>query len=164
MSKQQHSLIYERTDDMSVLSDFYCGIEEMDTFIHNRLLAKINVMPELESYIIRENGDIVAMTAIREKPLEIKKTDGSRYSIDSLEIEYLAVRQDLRETGIGELIIDWIDNKARKEHPNCRYLSVNALVDPDYGYSAVPFYEKCSFIARKSHVMAVAVRMTRIIK
>ena len=164
MSKQQHSLDYERTDDMSVLSDFYCGIGEMDDYIHNRLQDKINGMPELESYIIREGESIVAMTAIREKPLEIRKSDGTRFSIDSLEIEYLAVRKDLREKGIGELIIQWIDEKARNEHPNCRYLSVNALVDPDYGYSAVPFYEKCSFIARKSHSMAVAVRMTRIIK
>lgn len=164
MSKQQHSLTYERTDDMSVLSDFYCGIEEMDHYIHNKLQAKVNSMPELESYIIREAGSIVAMTAIREKPLEVKKSNGERFCIDALEIEYLAVRKDLRDTGIGETIIQWIDDKARAEHNNCRYLSVNALVDPDYGYSAVPFYEKCSFIPRKSHAMAVAVRMTRIIK
>ena len=164
MSKQHHSLDYERTDDMSVLSDFYCGIDEMDRFIHSRLQDKVDEMPELESYIIREDGDIVAMTAIREKPLEIRKSDGTRFSIDALEIEYLAVRKDLRETGIGELVVKWIDEKARKEHAHCRYLSVNALVDPDYGYSAVPFYEKCSFVARKSHAMAVAVRMTRIIK
>ena len=125
MSKQQHSLTYERTDDMSVLSDFYCGVTEMDDYIHNKLQAKIEKMPELESYVVRE---------------------------------------DLRETGIGESIVDWIDGKARNEHPRCKYLSVNALVDPDYGYTAVPFYEKCNFIARKSHAMAVAVRMTRIIK
>lgn len=92
-----HSLTYERTDDMSVLSDFYCGIEKMDNFIHDRLQAKINGMPELESYVIREDGEGC----------------------------------NPRETS---------------------------------GYSAVPFYEKCSFIARKSHAMAVAVRMTRIIK
>ncbi|MBR5038236.1 MAG: GNAT family N-acetyltransferase [Prevotella sp.] len=164
MSKQQHTLTYERTDDMSVLSDFYCGIDEMDNFIHNKLQGKIDGIPELESYIIREEGSIVAMTAIREKPLDLRKSDGSRFAIDALEIEYLAVRKDLRDTGIGESIIQWIDDKARNEHQDCRYLSVNALVDPDYGYSAVPFYEKCHFIARKSHVMAEAVRMTRIIR
>ena len=164
MSHQQHSLIYERTDDMSVLSDFYCGIQEMDDFIHVKLQAKIGRMPELESYIIREGGQIVAMVAIREKPLEFKTTDGNRYSIPALEIEYLAVRKDLRETGIGECIVQWIDDKAREEHVDCKYLSVNALVDPDYGYSAVPFYEKCHFIPRKSHAMAEAVRMTRIIR
>ena len=125
MSDLLHNLIYERTDDMSVLSDFYCGVTEMDDYIHNKLQAKIEKMPELESYVVRE---------------------------------------DLRETGIGESIVDWIDGKARNEHPRCKYLSVNALVDPDYGYTAVPFYEKCNFIARKSHAMAVAVRMTRIIK
>lgn len=35
------------------------------------------------------------MTAIREKPLEIRKSDGTRFSIDSLEIEFLAVRKDV---------------------------------------------------------------------
>ena len=164
MSKLQHTLTYERTDDMSVLSDFYCGVEEMDDYIHDKLQAKIERMPELESYIVREGDNIMAMTAIREKPLEVRKSDGTRFDIGALEIEYLAVRKDLRETGIGEIIMQWIDEKARTGHPYCKYLSVNALVDPDYGYSAVPFYEKCNFIARKSHAMAVAVRMTRIIK
>ena len=149
---------------MSVLSDFYCGVAEMDDYIHNHLQAKITRMEDLESYIIKEDGQIVAMTAIREKPLELKISDGTRLSFDALEIEYLAVRRDLRETGIGETIIQWIDEKARTEHSHCKFLSVNALVDPDYGYTAVPFYEKCHFIPRKSHAMAVTVRMTRIIK
>ena len=30
-------LIFERTDDVSVLSDFRCGIDDMDSFIHNHL-------------------------------------------------------------------------------------------------------------------------------
>ena len=163
MCNLTHHLEYERTDDMSVLSDFYCGIDEMDKYIHNSLQEKINKTDDLESYIIKEDGQIVAMAAIREKELEVKKSDGVRFNIDALEIEYLAVRIDLRNKGIGETIIQWIDDKARLEHPSCKYLSVNALVDPDYGYSAVPFYQKCNFKSRKSHAMAVAVRMTRII-
>jgi len=159
-----HNLSYERTDDMSVLFDFYCGIADMDNYIHNHLQDKINSVQELESYIIREKGQIVAMTAIREKPLEFRTSDGEYHTVDALEIEYLAVRKDLRNTGIGETIMDWIDIKARTEHPNCKYLTVNALVDPDFGYSAVPFYEKCHFIPRKAHAMAEAIRMTRIIK
>ena len=159
-----HNLIYERTDDMSVLSDFYCGVVEMDDYIHNRLQDKVSRMPELESYIVRKAGEVVAMAAIREKPLEFRTSDGEYHSIDALEIEYLAVREDLRETGIGETIMQWIDDKARAEHPNCKYLSVNALVDPDFGYTAVPFYEECHFKPRKSHLMATAVRMTRIIR
>ena len=73
----KHQLDYERTDDMSVLSDFYCGIDEMDNFIHNRLQDKISRMPELESYVVREQGEIVAMTAIREKPLDVKTSEGA---------------------------------------------------------------------------------------
>ena len=165
MCKTQHSLDYERTDDMSVLSDFYCGIDEMDNYIHNRLQAKINSDGKLESYIIRENDKVVAMTAIKENKLEVKKSDGSMFYIDSLEIEYLAVKEELRQKGIGETIIQWVYNKAQSEHQNCKYLSVLAYVDMDYGYSAVPFYEKCQFRARKKkHEIAEAVRMTRIIK
>lgn len=103
-----HDLIYERTDDMSVLSDFYCGVVEMDDYIHNRLQDKVSRMPELESYIVRKAGEVVAMAAIREKPLEFRTSDGEYHSIDALEIEYLAVREDLRETGIGETIMQWL--------------------------------------------------------
>lgn len=31
------NLVFERIDDASVLSNFYCGIDEMDEFIHNKL-------------------------------------------------------------------------------------------------------------------------------
>lgn len=30
------NLVFERIDDASVLSNFYCGIDEMDEFIHNK--------------------------------------------------------------------------------------------------------------------------------
>lgn len=31
------NLIFERIDDASVLSNFYCGIKDMDDFIHEKL-------------------------------------------------------------------------------------------------------------------------------
>jgi GNAT superfamily N-acetyltransferase len=164
MSELIHNLDFERTDDMSVLFDFYCGIKEMDDYIHKKLQAKIDNTKELESFVVKEDGIIVGMTALREKPLEIVKTDGSRFTFNSLEIEYLAVKKELRETGIGATIIKWIYDKAKSEHPDCKFLGVLAYVDHDYGYSAVPFYEKCHFIARKGHALAEAIRMTRIIK
>lgn len=165
MCKTLHNLDYERTDDMSVLSDFYCGIDEMDSYIHNHLQTKVNSDGKLESYIVRENNEIVAMTAIKEDKLRVKKSDGNMFEIDCLEIEYLAVKKELRQKGIGETIIQWIYDKAKTEHADSRYLSVLAYVDMDYGYSAVPFYEKCQFHARKKkHEIAEAVRMTRIIK
>ena len=42
MSAIRHNLTYERTDDMSVLSDFYCGVKDMDFYIHEHLQGKIN--------------------------------------------------------------------------------------------------------------------------
>lgn len=34
--EEYFDLVFERTDDVSVLSNYYCGIEEMDDFIHNK--------------------------------------------------------------------------------------------------------------------------------
>lgn len=164
MSNQKHYLDYERTDDMSVLSNFYCGIQQMDDFIHDKLQAQIEKTEGIETYVIKENRQIVAMTALLEKPLVSRKSDGTTFILDSLEIEYLAVKKELRNKGIGRDIIQWIYDKAKTEHPNCKILGVLAYADPDYGYSAVPFYEKCHFVARKSHAMAEAVKMTRLIK
>lgn len=36
------NLVFERIDDASVLSNFYCGIDEMDEFIHNKLQDYLN--------------------------------------------------------------------------------------------------------------------------
>ena len=35
-------LIFERIDDASVLSNFYCGIPDMDDFIHEKLQGYLN--------------------------------------------------------------------------------------------------------------------------
>lgn len=64
---EYNGLIYERTDDMSVLSEFYCGIFEMDDFIHNNLQEAINHYT-LETYIVKDSeNEIVAMFSICNK-------------------------------------------------------------------------------------------------
>jgi hypothetical protein len=35
-------LVFERIDDASVLSNFYCGIPDMDDFIHAKLQGYLN--------------------------------------------------------------------------------------------------------------------------
>ena len=35
-------LVFERIDDASVLSNFYCGIQEMDDFIYEKLQDYLN--------------------------------------------------------------------------------------------------------------------------
>jgi len=44
--------VFERIDDASVLSNFYCGIQEMDDFIHEKLQDYLNET-ECEAECIR---------------------------------------------------------------------------------------------------------------
>ena len=156
----EHKLIYERTDDMSVLSDFYCDIGEMDDFIHNKLQACIDRSPELETYIVYEEDVVVALASFKESHIQVEIDEDRRFCAPSLEIEYLAVRNKLQKKHIGSDIMKWIFDKLVCEHANCQYLSVRAYRDTDINYSAVPFYRKfCFQIIKKPHPMANAVKM-----
>ena len=65
----------------------------------------------------------------------------------SLEIDYLAVRKDVRESGIGSRIIEELSLRARGK--NCFFLTVDAYHTK--GYSAIPFYEKQGFFALQEY-------------
>lgn len=56
-------LVFERIDDASVLSNFYCGIEEMDEFIHHKLQSYLT-RTECEAYTVRQGEEIVAMLSV----------------------------------------------------------------------------------------------------
>ena len=160
---KHHPLEYERTDDMSVLSDFYCGIYDMDKFIHSGLQRSISERA-IECYIVRMGGAIVAILALCDNIVKFK-LDSRNVEIDSVEIEYLAVEKSRREQGIGRQIIDWIIDKVNKERPDINILSVKAYRDLDIGYSAEPFYSKCAFrIISTPHPMQPTVKMARFIR
>lgn len=61
----------------------------------------------------------------------------------SLEIDYLAVRKDLRNNGYGTRILEELLLRAKEK--NCYFLTVDAYHTK--GYSAIPFYEKRGFFA-----------------
>ena len=61
----------------------------------------------------------------------------------TLEIDYLAVRKDLRKKGYGSLVIEELSKTARNR--NCYFMTVSAYHSKDY--SAIPFYEKQGFFA-----------------
>ena len=53
-------LVFERIDDASVLSNFYCGIPEMDDFIHEKLQGYLN-RTGCDAYVVRLEDRIVAL-------------------------------------------------------------------------------------------------------
>ena len=159
---EYNGLIYERTDDMSVLSEFYCGIFEMDDFIHHNLQEAINHYT-LETYIVEDSeNEIVAMFSICNKQLKTKLSTGDSVIYETKEIEYLAVNKQYQHHGIGRSIINLIIDRFMEEK---NMIIVSAYIDVDTGYSAEPFYEKCGFIriGGPLHPMAQCVRMIRYI-
>ena len=155
----EKELTYERTDDMSVLSTFNCGIFDMDEFIHGGLQNAI-LRKGLDTYIVRQEQDIVAILSVCNKSLESERSNRELIDYQSKEIEYLAVRKDKRNNGIGRNIINWIEDNLAQD---LKLLSVSAYIDVDSKYSAEPFYLKCGFIriSDPTHDLADHVRMVK---
>lgn len=65
----------------------------------------------------------------------------------TLEIDYLAVRRDLRDKGIGAEIIAHLSETAHGK--KCYFLTVDAYHTK--GYTAIPFYEKQGFFALQEY-------------
>lgn len=164
-SNPTKQLTFERTTDASVLSDFFCGINSMDEFIHHDLQDYVS-MGNCQMYVIREGDDVVAMFCLdnsslfledsaREnmqkgiKPCPAGTADADslfwyKPSYDAVEITYLAVTKDRQRQHIGWFIIDSImDRVAQSDEFNCEFVIVRALKERDY--TAVPFYKKCGF-------------------
>lgn len=151
-----HVLSYERTDDISCLNGFHCGIYEMDLYIQKSLQSHLNTAKDLCNYIIRENGVVVALCTLKDHKLKIALND----YVDTVAIEYLAVRREVQNQGIGREIISWIVKQTRMEKPEIRIITVDAFMSDITGYSAVAFYKKCGFITiQKKHPMAETVKM-----
>ena len=150
-----------------ILKGFECGVQEMDAFIHGDLDAFLKRDPQYQLNVVfdSEHG-IVAMFVISPgifvdnddefqdvpygKPWSYMDEDfqiqsGTMYP--SLEIDYLAVRKDLRESGYGSQIIKEISLRAKTR--NFFFLTVDAYHTK--GYSAIPFYEKQGFFALQEY-------------
>ena len=152
--------------DASILSDFYSGIEAMDTFIHTRLSAFLRAY-NCRFYVLRdEQGIVVAMFVTSaghlyldedcKDDLRTKFPDIEEWSelrdyweagvFPSIEIDYLAVKKEYRDQHIGSDIISIIESFKDDEYYNHPlFLSVNAYCTNEY--SATRFYERCSFWA-----------------
>ena len=156
-------LSFERIDEASVLSGFYCGILSMDVFIHEKLQEYLN-QADCAAYVIKAGNEIVAMLCLGSDTLILDDDDKDEMKsgiipkpdvalksqqflaekeFPAIEITYLAVDQKWRGQGIGEYIISQVEKKVQRDNPECEFLTVEAY--KTVGYSAVGFYLKCSF-------------------
>ena len=156
-------LVFERIDDASVLSNFYCGITDMDDFIHEKLQGYLN-RTGCEAYVIKQKNEIVAMLSLGDDTLNLDDDDKddmrsgyipkptialenqsflAEKEFPAVEITYLAVEKGRRGQGIGEYIISQVEAKVLRDNPECEFITVEAYKTKDY--SAVGFYDRCDF-------------------
>lgn len=156
--------VEQKTSEL--LADFCCGIKEMDEFIHESLDTAIQQHPCRLFVVKNDYGNVVAMFVICEGHLidcndifEDKPCYGEPFAVlddrgrlatrvrySTLEIEYLAVKEDLRNMHIGKVIIQNLVDLARRQKSD--FITVDAYFNETY--SAVPFYEKVGFIPVES--------------
>lgn len=155
-------LQYTKEISTKTLEGFECGIAKMDDFIHHSLDAFLKNDSRFNFYVVRDGQDVVAMFVTSRgmfidhddvfddipfgKPWGYLGKDFRMHSgmmYPTLEIDYLAVRKDLRGNGFGSAIIDELSKIAQSI--GCYFLTVDAYHDNEY--SAIPFYEKCGFFA-----------------
>lgn len=156
------NLRFSDNETADLLRGFECGVDKMDDFIRVELDSFLSNHPELHLCIVHDQDDkIVAMfvtghrvfidydNEIKDlpypgKPFAFFENDGSLgegTQYPSLEIEYLAVQQQVQGKDIGTRIIDELCQRAKSQH--LLFLTVQAYHTKDY--SAIPFYEKTSF-------------------
>lgn len=152
------------------LSDFFCGIEVMDEFIHDGLNESL-IQHNCLSYIITDEAGLVVaffalgkeqlvlddgdkddlLSGISDSPIPSFQDSDEREAFlqksvfPSVDISYLAVKCDCQRKGIGSTIIRHIFGKSKEMFPECMFLTVDALILRDIKYSAVEFYEKFGF-------------------
>lgn len=159
----KQNIIFERIDDASVLSNFYCGVQEMDDFIHEKLQHYLE-RTGCNAFVVKHDEQIIAMLALGEDVLILDEDDRddmilgfvpkpekafvqsdflSEKEFPAIEITYLAVDKKWRNQGIGEYIISQIENKVMIDHPDYEFITVEAYKTANY--SAVGFYSRCNF-------------------
>ncbi len=175
-------LLFERTVDVTVFSDFYCGVEIMDRFLHEGFATCIS-KECLKTYAVSYKGILVAMFALQPDVLVLDDDDKDEMrnewipkpeialhdktflmqsSFEAVEIAYFAVEKSYRGQGLGRYIIEQITKKIMSEQPSCQFVTVGALTIT--GYSAVGFYEQCDFEPAEPPMGKETVRMYRVLK
>ena len=177
-------LKFERVYATDALSNFVCGLPDIDDFIHNQFGDYI-CMGGCELYLVKEGDEIVAMFCLDNSTLPLsevakeKMHDGLKpfpqhnpapddiywwkCSYEAVEITYLAVAKERRNQHIGSFIIEAImERVATTSDYNGDFVIVRALQCED-GYTAVPFYEKCGFFLAEERVSTKNLFMYRVV-
>ena len=160
-------LIYSKEARADLLNGFECGVPVMDEFIRTQLDVFLKNDSRYSLYVAKnDDAEVVAFFVISSgifvdcaeeyadlpfgKPWsymdeDLQLQDGRMFP--TLEIDYLAVRKDCRNSGIGRQVMSELIGIAADR--NVFFLTVEAYHDTTY--SAIPFYEKQGFFALQEY-------------
>lgn len=149
------NLTFERTSNVEVLSSFYCGVRELDQLIHKHEdgLRSFVADPLNEMFVVWNDNEPVAVFVQHST-----MADTDQGQVSAKEIDFIAVREDMRRQGIGRHLLTYIELFATLNHHE--YLLVGAFFNRHY--SAVGFYEKCGFITngqRQGNILPMIKRL-----
>lgn len=148
----------ESFTDANVLSEFKCGLQPMDDFIHHGLQSCLNNEKNL-AYCVRnqENNEIIAFFVLAidtEIIIDDESQDDFKtiYSVETkqekyqaLEIEYLAVSNKYQKQGLGKACLNYISENYSIFFPNENIDLITVSAYKSSKYSTILFYFKCDF-------------------
>lgn len=165
--KTEPALVIKHLKDFNSLSDFYCGIPEMDRFIHSGFEDSV-LNHFCVPYSVIVGGEMVALFALNYDSVVLpddykddlmlgatafgvpeisdtyEETFWAKWHYPAIEISYFAVKESYQRKRIGKRIIEEIVTFARnQEMAGCQFITVEAYRTK--GYSAEGFYHKCLF-------------------
>lgn len=161
------SFVIQQKPDSKSLTDFYCGVEEMDDFIHHNLDNDITNRHCTLYTVQNMDGVIVAMFALSFDSLVLCEDDfeDMEYGLGApnfqssehkeqflhqlrypaMDIAYFAVRKEYQFQKYGKNIIREIIKYIKEQTlGGCQFLTVDAY--DTVKHSAVHFYERCEFV------------------
>ena len=166
-NKAAPRLSISRLTDFTQLTNFICGVPEMDRFIHagfedsvsNHFCVPYSVrIGERMAGFFALNFDAVLLPDDYKDDLKLgatafgtpgisesyEDTFWSKWHYPAMEISYLAIQAEFQNRQIGRRIVEEIVDLARRQAlAGCQFVTVEAYHKP--GYSAEGFYRKCRF-------------------
>lgn len=149
-------LSIESFTDASILSDFYCGLQQMDDFIHQELQSYLHndcyayclktEQQEIIAFIVlRIDIEVLVDNEIQDDLVLLYDIELPQEQYNSVEIEYLAVAESWQRKRIGYDLINEIENLINKINPNHSIDLITVSAFKSLEYSTIPFYKKCNF-------------------
>lgn len=145
--------------DALSLSEFYCGVEELDDFFHYEvfLCDKYKYLMPYKC-TLKETGEIVGAFTLANDILRLEYEDKIDFpNLDSeyddiflrqttypaINIGHLAVKNKMQSMGIGKFIMDFVQVTFSKFRiSGCQFITVDALNN----HNTIRFYQdKCGF-------------------